>query len=70
MENILFTIAGACIGFATATILNYKAIRKIEKDRDMYCDLYVAACQPDPVRDATVNAWAENNRKFNERTKP
>lgn len=70
MTTIILCSLSACIGFVTATILNYMAIRKLEKNRDMYCDLYVAACQPDPVRDAAVEAWAENNRKFNERTKP
>jgi len=67
---IILCSLSACFGFLVAVALCHKAIHKLEKDRDMYCDLYVAACQPDPVRDATVDAWAENNRKFNERTKP
>lgn len=70
MENILFTMAGACIGFATATILNYKAIRKLEKSRNLYRDLYTDSFKSYEKNRETVNAVAENNRKLNERTKP
>lgn len=66
MTTIILCSLSACIGFVTATILNYKAIRKIEKDRDKFCDLYVHSFESYERNRETVNAVVENNRKLNE----
>lgn len=70
MLTIFITaIVSGCIGVLIATVRAGSFINAQQHRIALLEELYIAACQPEPARDATVAQWVENNKAFNEKLK-